>query len=567
MGDTGNQKQRLMILGFDGTSPDLLERWIGEGKLPHLAALVEGGAYGPLESVVNMSSAPAWSSFATGKNPGKHGIISFTERNHDSYRYIYVNGTHRRAETFWSMLCGERVGIIVNVPMTYPAQKINGAMISGLDAPGADSPGISQPGNLVQEMISRNGPYRVTANLTSLLRKSGHWHLGAERLLDTMEMRYRHMTYLMDKYDWELFTVVFGETDNAHHFFWKFLDPSHPAYNAAEAREYGDVILNVYQKMDDIVGRLMEKNPDATVLIVSDHGGAINTRGGLALTDWLHGMGLMTDRKASSYDPRHLARRALNKAAGLGYRLGNKYLSGPTRLKIARALPGLSGKVESAVRLGNVDWSRTQAFGDSAQDDIWINLEGRDPLGIVPQSRYDELCDFIVSELKDAVDVKTGEPVVARVWRRAEVYRGDCVNLAADIGVRWNTKAVINGIKTKSSPPGRPPLDYDWPIETPSGGHRLEGVLIAAGPRMASGVRVQGARLLDIAPTVLYYFGDEIPEDFDGRVVEGIFDPAHLKANPPRYGGEAREAAAQEDIYSEEDSEVIEQRLRDLGYI
>ncbi|MHB8143932.1 MAG: alkaline phosphatase family protein [Thermoleophilia bacterium] len=563
----GDGKQKLMILGFDGTSPDLLERWMQEGHLPAIKKLVENGAYGPLESVPSMSSAPAWTSFATGKNPGKHGILSFTERNHDSYRYLYVNGTHRRAETFWKMLCGEHVGCIVNVPMTYPAETINGGMISGLDAPGADSPGICQPESLMRDMVAANGLYRVTANLTSILRRSGRWDDGADRLLDTMEMRYHHIEYLMDRFDWEIFTVVFGETDNVHHFYWKFIDANHPAYNAEETKLYGGVVLDVYRKMDEIVGHLVEKNPDATVLIVSDHGGAVNTRGAEALTDWLHGMDLMTDKKATSYDPRHLARRAFDQMAGIGYRLGNKYLSGPTRLKIARRFPGLSGKVESAVRLGNVDWSRTRAFCDGAQDDIWINLEGRDPLGTVPASGYDELCDFIVSELKDAVDIKTGEPVVGRVWRREEAYEGDYVKLAADICIRWKTEAVINGIRTRSSPPGRPALHYDWPIETPSGGHRFEGVLIANGPRIASGTIVRGARLMDVAPTVLYFFGEEVPEDFDGKVIEGIFEPAHLKANPPRYGGAARQAAAQEDIYSEEDSEVIEQRLRDLGYI
>ena len=195
------KKDRLLILGFDGTSPDLLERWMEAGHLPNIKGLVEGGAYGRLESVPNMSSAPAWSTFSTGKNPGKHGIMSFTERNHENYRYTYVNGTHRRAQTFWSMLCGDRVGCIINVPMTYPADRINGCMISGLDAPGADSPGVCHPEGLIDEMISRNGPFRLTANLTSLLRKTGRWDKGAERLLETMDMRYRHVRYLLEKQD------------------------------------------------------------------------------------------------------------------------------------------------------------------------------------------------------------------------------------------------------------------------------------------------------------------------------------------------------------------------------
>ncbi len=556
-----------MILGFDGTSPDLLEKWVGEGKLPTVGKLMEGGVYGPLRSVPTMSSPPAWTSFSTGKNPGKHGIFGFTERHFDSYGFGYVNGAHRCARTFWEILCGERTGCVVNVPMSYPVQEINGCMIAGLDAPGVDSEKVCHPRNLLEEMIAENGEYRITANLTHVLRSEGRWKEGAERLLDSMEIRYRHTSYLMDRYDWDLFTVVFGETDNVHHFYWKFFDPSHPAYDPAEAERYGDTILKVYQRMDDIIGRLLERNPDATVMIVSDHGGAVNPRGAQLLGDWLTDLGLMRMEGQSWSDPRKVARRAFGAVGGAGYRLANRYLSSTTKLKLARRFPGMLGAVESAMKLGGIDWRRTKAFCDGAMDDIWINLAGRDPMGIVPQSEYDGLCESICSELADARDAATGKPIVDEVFRREDAYQGRQVEKAADISVRWRTDAVINGIRTRSSSESVEPVDWDWPLGNPTGGHQLNGIFIATGPAIRQGKRLEGAGIVDVAPTVLYHFGEEIPGDFDGRVLERIFKREHLEANKPRYGVETAGEAEQEDVYSEEDSEVIEQRLKDLGYL
>lgn len=567
MDNTSDNK--LLILGFDGASPDLLSKWVEEGHLPTLANLMKTGAYGPLRSVPNMMSPAAWASFATGKNPGKHGIFSFTERNFNSYNYRYVNGSHRHAESFWGMLCGDRTGCVVNVPMTYPAHPLNGCLIAGLDAPGVDSEGICYPEGLVQEMSAKNGPYRVTRDFANLLRKEQNWSGVAEHMLENMDMRYCHASYLMDKYDWDLFVLVFGETDHAHHFYWKFLDPSHPGYSAEEAEKYGDTILRVYQRMDEVTRQLLENNPDVTLMIMSDHGGAIHPRGGQLVPRWLESMGLLV-RENSSYlrDPRRIVTQSLKALLRNSYDIANRHLSTETKLKLIRRFPGLRSSAESAVRLGNVDWGRTRAYSDGFQEDIWINLAGRDPQGVVTQSEYDELCDFICSEIRDAVDVATGRSIVDYVFRRNEAYNGPYVDRAPDISIRWKKGLVVTGIKTRHSSSNIAPVEWNWPPDMFNGGHSLDGIFVAHGPHIAGGVNLEGAHIEDIAPTVLYHFGEEIPNDLDGKVLEAIFEPSHYIANPPRFGSTAPELDSQnEDIYSEEDSAVIEKRLRDLGYL
>ena len=236
-------------------------------------------------------------------------------------------------------------------------------------------------------------------------------------------------------------------------------------------------------------------------------------------------------------------------------------------MKLAGKLPRLREGVISAIQFGDMDWRRTKAFCDGTTEDIWINLKGRDPLGTVEESEYDALCDFLCSELRSAVDVVSGKPIVEAVFRRDQVYHGPHIDRSADITFRWKTDMVITGIKTNSLPKPPTPVTWTWPAERQTGGHALNGVVMAAGPRIAAGVTLSDAELIDIAPTILYCFGNEVPADFDGKVIEQMFKDDYLAANPPSYGAgeEGPGAKDNKDIFNEEDSELIEQRLKDLG--
>ena len=94
---------RLLIIGLDGATFDLIRPWATAGKLPNIARLMRSGTSAPLRSVPNQNSAPAWSSFATGKNPGKHGIFYFDERIEGTYNKRYLNGGFRQGESWWSI--------------------------------------------------------------------------------------------------------------------------------------------------------------------------------------------------------------------------------------------------------------------------------------------------------------------------------------------------------------------------------------------------------------------------------------------------------------------------------
>jgi predicted AlkP superfamily phosphohydrolase/phosphomutase len=127
------EKKGVFILGLDGSSFSLLDPWFGKGELPNLHLFKQEGSYGHLKSVPNLHSAAAWTSMATGKNPGKHGIFFFYEWDKD-FNFRFISGADKKAEIIWNILSktGRRVGI-VNIPMTFPAEPVNGVMISGLD--------------------------------------------------------------------------------------------------------------------------------------------------------------------------------------------------------------------------------------------------------------------------------------------------------------------------------------------------------------------------------------------------------------------------------------------------
>ena len=125
---------RVLVIGLDGATFDLIEPW--KEELPNLAGLMEGGAWGRLRSTVPPVTFPAWTSLATGTNPGRHGIFDFTQRVPGAYRVEFVNATFRRQPSVWRHLskAGRRVGVM-GLPAAYPPEAVNGFFISGFDSP------------------------------------------------------------------------------------------------------------------------------------------------------------------------------------------------------------------------------------------------------------------------------------------------------------------------------------------------------------------------------------------------------------------------------------------------
>jgi predicted AlkP superfamily phosphohydrolase/phosphomutase len=211
---------RVFIIGLDSATWDLLRPWAAEGRLPNLARLTKEGVSGTLKSAIPPLTPPAWTSFMTGKNPGKHGLYHFIEPRPGGYELRYTNARSRMARTVWQIM-GEsnlKVGVI-NVPMTYPPEPVSGYMISGMDAP-AGSTSITHPPELFAELAQHFD--RVSKQVRYLgYLKTDERRDAVLQALDEADQHYlRLTTYLLERHPVDVAMIVFTSTDTVQHFFF-----------------------------------------------------------------------------------------------------------------------------------------------------------------------------------------------------------------------------------------------------------------------------------------------------------------------------------------------------------
>jgi len=422
----------VLIIGLDGATWDVIDPWIEQGRLPHLARLREQGAWGPLASTMPPATLPSWSTFMTGVNPGKHGIFDFTRREFGTYEVRFVNSTFRKAPTLWTLLsaAGRRV-CVLGVPGTYPPERVNGCMISGFDTPvttRADASFIS-PKELAP-LVQASGGFPF-ADFQEI-RIDGNWHrMALARLLRGVEIKTRLAQTLLRREAWDCFMVLFGESDTVAHHFWRFHDADSPRFDAAGGREFGDAIRRVYESLDAAIGALTVAAPDATVLIVSDHGFGGAGDKAVYLNRWLRADGFQHVRPTG---------------AGFGVaarmkRTALQILPPSVQARAFRLNGGRwASRLESRTRFAGIDWARTRAFSEELNyfPSVWLNLRGREPGGIVSQGDYRRLCDDVCAAAGGLEDPEHRRPIVRRAWRREELYHGPWVHYAPDIILEFN---------------------------------------------------------------------------------------------------------------------------------
>jgi predicted AlkP superfamily phosphohydrolase/phosphomutase len=653
-------KQKLVILGFDGMEPTLVEKWMSEGKLPNFKRLADRGGFHRLETSTSPESPVSWASFATGANAAKHNIFDFLVRDFKTYvpdlgmvrrempgflfGYIPTGkpkiSSLRGGTSFW-VTAGES-GVrsaILTVPVTFPPENVPaGEMLSGLPLPDIrgtvgtfyyfatdlsryeegntemggilkrlafegdlaqteligpanpivqakqqeirkkgtlsdedrarladlesakdvrvpftvrwnrdarsatidiqgttvrleeggwskwvplefrvnflvrlygmaqiylrrasgdlqlyvspinwtpDSPvvPISSPASFAEDLYERLGTYRT------LGWAEATWPLNEDRIdekafLDDLfrafDDRAQVILHEIDGKKFDLVVGVLESTDRVQHMFWRFLDPTHPMYDPAEAAKYADAIERVYKRCDQLLGEVLQRvPPDTLVMVLSDHG-FHSFRQSVNLNTWLVEQG-------------YIARP--------GQPLGDKNLED---------MFGGGGQFWE-----NVDWTRTRAYS-LGLGQIYFNLRGREGQGIVaPGGDYRRLADELAARLLTMTDPKTGARIVSAVYKRDEVYSGPYLGNAPDLqvgfadGYRVSWQTSLGG-----SPPGLVyPNMKKW-----SGDHcSFDAATIPGALLINRKLTADRARIIDIAPTVLKYFGVGIPKEMDGR--------------------------------------------------
>lgn len=548
----------LLVLGLDGATLRLAEGWMDEGVLPHLAELRRRGRWGVLRSTVPPATLPSWTTFMTGVNPGRHGIFDFTRREPGSYRVRFVNSTFRKAPSVWRLLSDENKRVaVLGMPGTYPPEAINGCMVSGFDAPVTTRATRSfiYPRSLADEVMKLGG--FTFADFQEFHVGPGWYRSALSKLLQGVERKRDLALALLEREAWDCFCMVFGETDTVSHHFWHFHDPRSPRHDARAAVQFGDSIQLVYRAVDAAIGDLMARaGRDCDVLIASDHGfggagdRAVYLNRFLANRGWLEFEG-----------------RRGGRAAGLAKDLALRLVPPAWQGRAFRTFNGrLADGMESRARFGGIDWSRTRAFSEELNyfPSISINRRDREPHGQVGDDEYEATCKEIAAQLLAWREPETGEPVVQRVWHRSEVYDGPWVEHAPDLLLEM---AECNGFSYCTMPSrGQPGADtrrlaahelVGGKRFSMSGSHRPDGmfILAAKGAEAAKG----DADIADMAPTMLAACGLPVPESMEGR---SLLPPPGTMRLPP-----LPEPTVEEEFYSAGDEQVLEERLRALGYL
>lgn len=545
-------KPKVLIIGWDGATFDLIEPWVKEGRLPTLARLMKEGAWGRLRSTIPAHSGPAWATFATGLLPGRHGVYYFVGPSRDSQFFRPVSADSIQGRPMWNLMSeqGKRVGVI-NVPLTYPTRPVNGYMVAGIFAP--DAPSAFWPAELHDEVTQACGEYVVEV-YGKLNRKATF-----DAIIEAINQRLKVTEYLMDHHPVEFLTVVFRMLDSIQHKFWADMDPHHTLHKEPGDTAIPDAILRCYQTLDTALARLIEKaGPEATVILISDHGFRGEYRR-LAINKWLQDNGLLALQRGSA--------SAFSKLFSLAKQLGLTKVLG----NLMRVVGGARYRRSMAQRQNlvyrTVDWSRTKVvYGPNYG--LNINLQGRDPQGIVTAAEYEALRDQLMTGLKELRDPATGLPLVNAVYRREEVYSGDAVDLAPDLVLKmaeYETNGRRWGFGLDSNPAA-------WQLVTlptlrMSGDHSPDGIFLACGPNVRPG-QVEGWQIADIAPTAMYAMDLSVPAGMEGVARSELFDAAYVAAHPVTFTDVDLAVETESALVTADDqASVVERRLAELGYL
>jgi predicted AlkP superfamily phosphohydrolase/phosphomutase len=546
---------RVLVIGLDGGTFALLDGWMARGLMPNLQRMTGAGSRAVLRSVMPPVTAPAWTSFATGVRPGKHGVFDFAKRQPDSPARRVISSRDVRAPTLWDILAdaGLRVGLI-NVPVTYPLSDRTSFGISDMLTPSTEVQ-FTNPPSLYEELRPQLGEYIIDAPPNHLQgRKAIAPFL--EALEKCTRQRAKYTAHLLRTREWDFSMVVFVGTDRLQHVLWDTLSGDFKLYPAtAELQQYKERAERFVSLLDGSIGDIVAACPEETdVFFVSDHGFGPLLRK-FRVNKWLAQQGLLTPSR----------RRG---------RLGRLVASADVlrlRHRIARLLA--RGKRSGARPFWRwINWTRTRAYTSSITEmGIYVNLKGREPNGIVaPGDEYEQVRDAILEGLRSLRHPETGQPLLTMAGRREELFEGPHIDDAPDVVYTLEDGACTVDLRLEG------PLFERATWRAGTGMHRFDGILIACGPNIQRGKRLPEAEIIDVAPTVLELFRIPIPSDMEGRVVHGLLTQAARRA-AAESEKEGKQPSPDEDRpgpgrpddspYSEEEARQVEERLEGLGYL
>ncbi|MBI4578888.1 MAG: alkaline phosphatase family protein [Planctomycetes bacterium] len=533
--------QRVLVVGLDGATFDILNPLMAQGRMPNLQRLIETGTSGILDSTKPPITPAAWTTFMTGKGPGRHGIVDF-EKYDVRTNQLSFNSTYEiREKTIWEVLSdkGFHVGSI-NVPMTYPPRKVNGFMISGFETPSVDTE-FTWPPELKPDILRRWPDYNYRSDWQrKLFGGDDLFQRNVHHIERSFAQGYELATFCGQRYGWDVLMVLFKLVDNIQHKAWKYLDPKTSHRYPRRAA----IAAHCFEELDKTIGDLARyaAEQEALLIIMSDHGhGSLDGKAqpNALLEEW--GYLRLRSRLGQA---RRRAERTVARMLGRT----------PKRFD---ANIGIEHEID-------IDWPSTRACIVHAgmYGFLYLSLKGRQPGGIIEPVDYERVRD----DLRDRfLQVTARNPdgeliqVFPEVHKAEELYdcsRDDQPWLPDLLLVPHPGLAVVRRIR------GSAPVRWSSRRRM-EGTHRVEGILIANGPNVKPGGMIH-AQIADIAPTLLAAIGLRVPADMEGRVLQDLFSAKlGVEYEPPQKVQVAEHA----EVYSEEEKAALTRRLSDLGYL
>jgi len=494
------------------------------------------GVRAGLQSTAHPLTPPAWTTLMTGRTPGNHGVFDFiwSEERNGTFYFTLNNFHDIRVETIWSMVSrmGGRVAVL-NFPLMSPPPDINGQIVPGLVS-WKHLRRNTHPRELFQRLQELPG-FDVKRAAWDFAREkqatrglpSGEYEEWITHHIER-EMQWMSICrYLVNNEPADLTAILLDGADKIQHMCWRFLDPELvPTNPSAHERRIRERCLDYYRLLDDFLAELLGSlGPECRIFVASDHGFG-PTEKVFRVNQWLAEKGYLAWPRSDHLD--ETERR----------------------------------KLEAMARdhFVCVDWAQTTAcVRSAATNGIHIRV-AREPgqVGISPND-YESFRERLIRELLAIRDPDTGEQIVMDVLRMEDAFPGEHNERCPDLTLVLHDYGFVSTLDKKPTFFTRPEV---------AGTHRPEGIFLAAGPGIRNDHRLQQQTILDITPTLLYSLGADIPSDVEGSVMEGVFEPSCVAANPIEFGPATDTVLAgeAESLDGEEEAAVME-RLRALGYV
>lgn len=509
------KRPKVIVIGLDGGTWNIIKPLIEQGKLPTVSKLINNGTYGDMESSIPYSTFPAWKCYSTGKNPGKiGGVTAFVRPDLNKHDIVLNDSTSFKSDEIWDILnkykftCG-----VLNMPTTYPPKKINYFMISQALH---ETSNYTYPKDLEKELTD-NFKYNIHSKYTYLVDKEK----TIINCTELVNIRFGVAKYLLEKYKIDMFHMTILYSDHIQHYYWKDMEE--------KDEKYGSVIEDFWKNIDRNIKDLLKNYKDSYVILMSDHG-FTSLYGEFNILKWL----IDNNYTIMSYKALRI-----NKLRKIGLSLEN-LIEIVKKLKIygllsriiprklqVRLLANVPTK-KGIIRLGfgeknifNWDESKIIPITVPTSSGYYINKDKLSKENI----DYDAFRDEVIEKLKD-IKSSRGDFLFKNVYKREEIYSGDYVHLCPDIIGAFNDNKAIIPTQSLNN------VQWDFSISNWSGVHKLHGIFCISGPEIKKNQEIKNVKIMDLAPTILHLFNVPIPIDMDGKVLLEIFqDNSAFKKN------------------------------------